>query len=94
MALINALVFVVLKILDNLVFVQESLEANNCRRKQTSKSAQAGIAFILDILSKKANVFAQICLVLEMKNVVGFIKTRFYWKQGCVTMCNYSILSK
>ena len=27
---------------------------------------------------------------LESKNVVSFIKTRFYWKKGCITMRNYA----
>ena len=54
--------------------------------RKISKSAQSNISFILNILSETVNVFAYIYLVLEIKNVASFIKTRFYWKQGCLTM--------
>ena len=56
MVLINVLVFVVLKILHNPVFVQNSFFASNCWRKQNSKSTQGDIA--LNVLSETVNIFA------------------------------------
>ena len=38
-----------------------------------SKSVQRDIAFNLNVLSEAVNVSAQICLVLEIKNIVSFI---------------------
>ena len=59
MALINVLVFKVLKILHDLLFAQISLFANNfCRNQDFEKSAQADIAFILNELSEMVNCFA------------------------------------
>ena len=43
-----------------------------------SKSVQGDIAYILNVLPEIFIVFARICLVPEIKNVVSFIKTRFY----------------
>ena len=58
MTFINFLVFVVRKLLHNLVFAQKFLFANNCWRKQISKSIQANIAFISNALSGTVNVFS------------------------------------
>ena len=81
MALINLFVFVVLKILHNLVFMQNSLLANNCWHKQNFGKCQGW-----HDLCFECTVFAWICLVLETRNVVSFIKTWFYWKRGCGTL--------
>ena len=40
-------------------------------------------------LSKPRNSFVKTPLVLEIRNFVSFIKTRFYWKQGCIKMRKY-----
>ena len=53
-----------------------------------SGSVQGDVASILNVLSE-TDVFVQICLVLEIKNLVNLIKTSFYWKQGCLSMCKY-----
>ena len=44
---IHTVVFVLLKMLRNLISVQNSLYANNCRRKQIKKSVQYSLAFIV-----------------------------------------------
>ena len=51
-----------------------------------SESVQGDVASILNVLSE-TDVFVQICL--KIKNLVNLIKTSFYWKQGCVSMCKY-----
>ena len=56
---------------------------------RSSKCVQSGITFILNAFSGMLNVFAQIFLVLEIKNIVSFIKMCSYRKRGCVTMRNY-----
>ena len=73
MALINVLIFVVLKTFHNLVFMQKSADIS-----MISKRIQGNIAFILNVLSGTVNVFAYICLVFEIKNAVSFLNTRFY----------------
>ena len=85
MVLVNVIAFAVLKILHNLVSIQKSLFANNCWSK-IRKSAQWDLAFILIELSEKLNSFVKMRLVLEIKNIVSFIKTRFYLKGGCTKM--------
>ena len=69
------------KLLHNLVYVQKYLFANNCWRKQSFEKLQDKIAFILNLLSETA--LRKFCLVLELKNIVSFIKKRFYRKGGC-----------
>ena len=85
MVLVNVIAFAVLKILHNLCSIQKSLFANNCWSK-IRKSAQWDLAFILIELSEKLNSFVKMRLVLEIKNIVSFIKTRFYLKGGCTKM--------
>ena len=57
---------------------------------QNLEKGQHDLTFIFNILSETTFlVFAYTCLVLEIKNVVNLIKTRFYWKWAaplCVTM--------
>ena len=86
MDLINVLIYVVLKILYNFVFVEKSLFADISK---ISESVEADITFVLNLLLETANVFAWIYYVLQIKNVVNFIKKCFSWKRGCITMCNY-----
>ena len=89
MTLINVSVFLVLKILHNIVFVQKSSLQITTDVSKSSKSVQDDIAFVLNAFSETVNVFAQICLVLKIKSVVSFIKTLSYWKRGCLTTRNY-----
>lgn len=80
MTVMNVLVLLDLKILQNLVFVQKSLLENNADVRKISQSVQADIAFISNVLSEiviSLNLF-----FLEIKNVISFIKTLFYWRQG------------
>ena len=44
------------------------------------------LTFIFIEPSETINSFLKICLVLEIKNVASFIKTRFYVKRGCIEM--------
>ena len=53
---------------------------------KTPKSVKSNLTFIFIELSKRANSFVKIRLVFEIKNVASFIKTRCYWKRGCVKM--------
>ena len=50
--------FVVLNILDNLFSMQNSLNANNCWRKQILKTFQADLTYILNVLSESSIHFA------------------------------------
>ena len=54
MALVNFVTFVVLKILDNIFSMQNSLNANNCRRKQTFENCPTYLAFISNVLSESS----------------------------------------
>ena len=54
-----------------------------------TKSVQSILFLIFIELSKRANSFVEMYLVLEIKNVASFIKTGFYWKRGCVKLCKY-----
>ena len=59
MTLINFVTFVVLKVLDNLFFMQNSLNANNCWRKQNFENyLQHNFTFILNLLSESSIHFA------------------------------------
>ena len=87
MTVMNVLVLLDLKILQNLVFVQKSLLENNADVRKISQSVQADIAFISNVLSEiviSLNLF-----FLEIKNVISFIKALFYWRQGCIIIRNY-----
>ena len=57
MALTNVLVFAVLKIFHNLVFVQNIFFALLANASKISKVVQSDIAFILNVLSETVNVF-------------------------------------
>ena len=57
MALINVLVNLILKILQNLVFVQNFCSQVTARVSKSSKSVQRDITFILNLLSDTVNVF-------------------------------------
>ena len=77
-SMINILLFVVFNILHNLVFVQKNLCLQiTADISKISESVQGDVASILNVLSE-TDVFVQICLVLEIKNLVNLIKTSFY----------------
>ena len=57
MALTNVLVFAVLKIFHNLVFVQHIFFALLANASKILKVVQSDIAFILNVLSETVNVF-------------------------------------
>ena len=54
MVLVNFVTFVVLKILDNLFSMQKPLNANNCWRKQISKTVQRDPTYILNVVSESS----------------------------------------
>ena len=82
----NAIVFAVLKIVDNLVSMQKSFFADNCWSTQNyGKCSMWPYLFFIELL-ETSNSFVKIHIVLEIKNVNRFIKTRFDWKQGCTKM--------
>ena len=58
MVLANFVTFVVLKILDNLVFIQNSLNANNYWRKQNFKNCPRDLTFTLNVFSEFSIHFA------------------------------------
>ena len=78
MVLDNIIAFRFLKILDNLIFIQKSLFANNCCGKQNAKSNQTDLFFIFIELSETPKKFVKITLVLETRNFASFSKTLLY----------------
>ena len=81
----NVIAFSVWEILYNLVSMQ-NLCLKIAEVSKIAKSVQCDLTFIFIELSETANSFMKIPLVLEIKIVVSFIKTRFYWKWGCIKM--------
>ena len=76
MVLVKFVTFVVLKILGNLVSMQNSLNANNLRRKlklfnlcDISKTVQSNLTFILNILSEFRIHSTYLSIVIVKKNV-------------------------
>ena len=76
MVLVKFVTFVVLKILGNLVSMQNSLNANNLRRKlklfnlcDISKTVQSNLTFILNILSEFRIHSTYLSIVITKKNV-------------------------
>ena len=76
MVLVKFVTFVVLKILGNLVSMQNSLNANNLRRKlklfnlcDISKTVQSNLTFILNILSEFRIHSTYLSIVIAKKNV-------------------------
>ena len=57
MTLINVFVFIALKILHSLAFVQKSLFSNSADICKIPKIIPGSIVFILNVLSAKVNVF-------------------------------------
>ena len=66
MALVKFVTFVVLKILENLVSMQNLLNANNWKIRKT---VQPKFTFTLNILSEFSIHFAQLSIVIAKKNV-------------------------
>ena len=54
--------------------------------RKITKIVQCNITFIFIELSETSENFLKICLIFEIKNVTSFIKTHFYWMQGCTKM--------
>ena len=50
------------------------------------ESIQCDLPFAFINLSETAHSFANIHAALKIKNNDSFIKTRFYWKRGCIIM--------
>ena len=86
----NVIVSAVSKILRSLISMQKLLFANNCWNKQNYEcpisSCPIGLTFICTELSETLKSFVKIRSVPEIKTVGSFIKTRFYWKRGCIKM--------
>ena len=77
MTLVKFVTFVVLKILDNLVSMQNSLNANNCWSKQNFETVQRNLTFILNGLSEPSIHFTQLSIVLAKTNVSTFTENGF-----------------
>ena len=77
MILLNVIALVVLKILENLVSIQILCLQITAEVSKIKKSAQCGLTFIFINLPETLKSFVKISLVLEIKNVASFIKTRF-----------------
>ena len=77
MVLDNVIAFRFLKILDNLIFKQKSLFANNCCSKQNTKSNQTDLFFIFIELSETLKKFVKITLVLEQETLLVSVKHFF-----------------
>ena len=54
------------------------------------KSLRCDLNFVFIKLPEAAKSFVKIRLVLEMKNVTSFIKTRFYCRRGCIKRRKYA----
>ena len=54
------------------------------------KSEPCDVTFIVIELSETPNSFMKTSLLLEIKKVASFIKTRFYWKRSCIKMHKHS----
>ena len=54
------------------------------------ESIQCDLPFAFINLSETAHSFAKIHAALKIKNIDSFIKTRFYWKRGCIIMCKHA----
>ena len=78
MVLANVIVFAVLKILRNFVSIQKLCLLITAEVSKITGIAPFDINFIFIELSEISNSFVKIRLVLEIKNFVTFIKTRFY----------------
>ena len=66
MALVKFVTFVILKILENLVSMQNLLNANS---RKIRKTVQPKLTFILNILSEFSIHFTQLSIVIAKKNV-------------------------
>ena len=53
-----------------------------------AKIVQCELIFNFIEISETLNNFVKMYLVLEIRNVASFIKTRFYWKRDCIKMRN------
>ena len=90
MALINVAVFLVLKILHYLAYMQKVFVGHlTSDVSKDSKNVEGSIAFIFNVILETVNGFMWFCLVLEMKNIATFIKCVFIDEetaQVCLTM--------
>ena len=72
--------FAVLKILQNLISMEKFWLQITAEASKITKGVQCDHTFIFIKLSEAVNSFVKISLVLEIKNVANFIKTRFLLK--------------
>ena len=90
MALINVAVFLVLKILHDLAYMQKVFGGHlTSDVSKVSKNVEGSIAFIFNVILETVNGFMWFCLALEMKNIATFIKCVFIDEetaQVCLTM--------
>ena len=90
MGLFNFLAFLLLKILCNLIFMQNLLNASNCNHKQNFGKCQGNLIFIFDELSEsRCWIFFRFLVFLAEENVASFTVTRFHRKWDSATMRNY-----
>ena len=89
-ALVNFIIFAVLKILHNPVFMKKSLFAKESELSKIAKNVQYHLIFIFIELADTNNSFLKMYLALEIKNVASFNQTRFYEKQDSIKMYKYA----
>ena len=91
MGLAKLMVFLLLKILSNIVSMKYFLNVNNYWHffSKILKNLQHDPNFIFDLLSESRIGFVSFLVFLALENVVSFTKTRFYRKQSSVTMHNF-----
>ena len=72
MTLVNFVAFVVFKILENLVSMQNTLNTSNCWRKQNFKNCPAQSYFYFKFESESSTHYALFSIVLAEKNAGSF----------------------
>ena len=78
-----------LRYYSNLVSMRNSLNANNCWRRQNYENCPTW-PFIFDVLSEYVIHFVSNPVSLAVENVVNFTLNDFSRKRSCVSMRNYA----
>ena len=81
--------FVVLRILSNLFFMQNSLNVNSLDLSEISNTVQRDFTFILNIFSESSIHFAQFSVVLA-NFFFSFTQSGLNQNRGCVTIRKYA----
>ena len=86
MILIKSVAFAVFEILQNLVSLQNFLNANNCWRNENLENFPTCLYLYLWCAFRIITWFCFIFSFIGCRNVASFTKRHFYRKQGSVTM--------